>query len=44
MCRVAWSAKYNFLCIDMTKKEVKYRIFNECKTAYIDCIPQSELF
>ena len=29
MCRVAWSEKYNYLCIDMTKtkNEGKYRIF-----------------
>ena len=33
MCRVAWSEKYNYLCIDMTKNknEGKYRIFNENK-------------
>ena len=29
----------------MTKKnEGKYRIFNESKTTYIDCIPESEPF
>ena len=26
------------------KNEGKYRIFNESKTTYIDCIPQSEPF
>ena len=45
MCRVAWSEKFNYLCIDMTKKnEGKYRIFNESKTTYIDCIPETEPF
>ena len=34
MCRVAWSEKFNYLYIDMTKNksEGKYRIFNEAKT------------
>ena len=33
-CRVAWSEKFYFLCIDMTKNknEGKYRIFDESKT------------
>ena len=33
MCRVAWSEKFNYLCIEMTKLkiEIKYRIFNESK-------------
>ena len=45
MCRVAWSEKFNYLCIDMTKKNKgKYRIFNENKTTYIDCIPETEPF
>ena len=46
MCRVAWSEKFNYLCIDMTKNknDGKYRIFNESKTTYIDCIPQTEPF
>ena len=32
-CRVAWSEKFNYLCIGMTKNknEVKYRNFNESK-------------
>ena len=44
MCRVAWSEKFNYLCIDMTKNknEGKYRFFNESKTTYIDCIPETE--
>ena len=45
MCRKAWDERYNYLCIDMTKKnDGKYRIFNESKTTYIDCIPESEPF
>ena len=46
MCHKAWDEKYNYLCIDMTKNknEGKYRIFNESKTIYIECIPESEPF
>ena len=46
MCRVAWSEKFNYLCIDMTKNKNKgkYRIFNESKTTYIDFIPETEHF
>ena len=46
MCRVAWSEKFNYLCIDMTKNknDGKYRIFNESKPTYIDCIPETESF
>ena len=46
MCRVAWCEKFTYLCIDMTKNknEDKYRIFNESKNTYIECIPQSEPF
>ena len=46
MCHKAWDEKYNYLCIDMTKNknEGRYRIFNESKTTYIDCIPKSEPF
>ena len=46
MCHKAWNEKYNYLCIDITKNknEGKYRIFNESKTTYIDCIPESEPF
>ena len=33
MCHKAWDERFNYLCIDMTKKnEGKYRIFNERKT------------
>ena len=46
MCRVAWSEKFDYLCIDKTKNknDGKYRIFNESKTTYIDCIPETEPF
>ena len=46
MCHKAWDEKYNYLCIDMTKNknEGKYRIFNESKTTYIDCICETEPF
>ena len=45
MCYFAWSEKFNYLCIDMGKKnEGNYRVFNESKTTYFDCIPESEPF
>ena len=46
MCRVAWSEKFNYLCIDMTKNknEGKYRIFNESKNTYIECVCETEAF
>ena len=46
MCHKAWGEKYNYLCIDVTrnKNEGKYRIFNESKHTYIDCITESEPF
>ena len=46
MCHKAWDEKYNYLCIDMTKNknEGKYRIFNESKPTYIDCICKTEPF
>ena len=45
-CRVAWSEKFNYLCIDMTKNknEGKYQIFNESKNTYIESISESEAF
>ena len=45
-CYKAWSERFNYLCIDMTKSENegKYRIFNESKTTYIDCICKTEPF
>ena len=46
MCHVAWSEKFNYLCIDKTKikDERKYRIFKERKNTYIECIPETEPF
>ena len=46
MCGDAWSEKFNYLCINMTKNknEGKYRIFNESKTTYFDRIPETEPF
>ena len=46
MCYKAWSERFNYLCIDMTKNknEGKYRVCNESKTTYIECIPESEPF
>ena len=46
LCRKAWSEKLNYLYIDMTrdKKECKYRMFNQSKTTFFECIPKSEVF
>ena len=46
MCLKAWYERFNYLCIDMTKNknEGKYRISNESKTIYIECIPETEPF
>ena len=46
MCHKAWNEEYNYLCIDMTKNknEGKYRIFNENKTTYIECICETNPF
>ena len=46
MCHKAWDERFNYLCIDMTKNktEGEYRIFNESKTTYIDCICETEAF
>ena len=46
LCHKAWDEKYKYLCIDMTKNknEGKYRIFNESKPTYFDCIPETEPF
>ena len=46
MCHKAWDEKFNYLCIDMSKDKNggKYRIFNESKPTYIDCIPQTNPF
>ena len=46
MCHEAWSERFNYLCIDMAKNRDngKYRIFNESKTTYVDCIPETNAF
>ena len=46
MCRIAWSEKIYYLCIDTTKNKNhgKYRTFSENKNTYIECIPKVKLF
>ena len=46
MCHKAWDERFNYLCIDMTKNknDGKYRIFNESKTIYLECIPETNPF
>ena len=46
MCHKAWSERFNYLCIDMTKNKDKgkYRIFNESKTTYIECVCGTEAY
>ena len=46
LCHKAWDEKFNYLCIDMSnnKNEGKYRIFNESKTTYFECIPETQPF
>ena len=46
MCHKTWSEKFIYLCIDMSKNknEGKYRIFNENKTTYFECICETEAF
>ena len=46
MCHKAWDEQFNYLCIDMTKNknEGKYRIFNESKNTYIECVCETEAF
>ena len=46
MCHKAWSERFNYLCIDMsrTKNNGKYRVLIESKTTYIECIPESDSF
>ena len=46
MCHKAWDERFNYLCIDMTKNknDGKYRIFNENRPTYIDCICETEAF
>ena len=46
ICHKAWSERFNYLCLDMTKNknEGKYRIFIESKATYFECIAESERF
>ena len=46
MCHIAWSERFNYLCIEKSKNKIegKNRIFNENKTTYIECIPETEPF
>ena len=46
ICHKAWNERFNYPCFYLTKnkKEGKYGIFNESKTTYIDCIPETEHF
>ena len=46
MCHKAWSERFNYLCIDMNENKIgeKYRIFNESKNTYIECICETEPF
>ena len=46
MCHKAWDERYNYLCIDKikNKNDGKYRIFNESKTTYTECICETEAF
>ena len=46
ICHKAWSEKNNHLCIDMgkNKNDGKYRIFNESKPTYFECICETEAF
>ena len=46
MCHKAWDERFNHICNDMTKNknEGKYRIFNERKPTYNECIPENEPF
>ena len=46
ICRVASCEKFNSLCFDKNKikNRGKNRIFNENKTTYFDCIPETEPF
>ena len=46
MCHKTWIERFNYLYINMTKnrKEGKYRVFNENKNTYIECICETESF
>ena len=44
--RKTWNEKSSYLCIDMTrnKSEGKYRIINDSKNIFIECILENEAF
>ena len=46
ICRVAWSEKFHYLCIDMAKNknEGEYRIFNEAKTHILNVFVKVKFF
>ena len=46
MCSLAWSEKFNHLCIDMTKNKNagKDRTFNGSRNTYIECICETAAF
>ena len=46
MCHKAWSERFNYLCIDMTKNvnEGKYRNFNESKPHILNILLKVSLF
>ena len=46
MCRKAWSEKFSYLSIDMTKNknDGKYHFLNESKNTNIECICETEAF
>ena len=46
ICRVSLGEKFNYLCIDLVrnKNDGTYRIFNESKNTYLECICETETF
>ena len=46
LCRKSWEEDYNYLCIDRSKKrhQGRYRICNENKNTYLECIPETKPF
>ena len=46
LCRKSWEAGYNYLCIDRSKKrdQGRYSFYNEGKTTYTECTPETEPF
>ena len=45
-CRKTWDEDYKYRCIDRSKKKDRgrYRIYNESKTSYIECTPETRSF